>query len=314
MLTSNDFTRHLFMDSMVPILLDRRVSHKLEKTVYPDSRSTDVTPKSDHSVSPLPGEDHDSGLSFSFCDRSNPNAGILLETQAFLHYRFYQRHYCSKGLGTTSHAPIAAVAFDMIDLVTYLSKITTSSDQHTVSWFLEDFLHSHPNLRSLTPTQGLEDRWPVVRGFLYDLFLIVAGLKGCYYSETCGYDTQDLEPHEDPDWARFTLPGPDLLVGRPPIDPASVSDGPIEELDAAFICSGPFKMRFTNFLDRHLELNTVKSELLVYWEDTASRYLWALGRVPSRPTTPHWPVDARQLQQYRAGHCLRGFVLSHSGF
>ena len=294
-LTSFDITCHLMFDKMVTILLDRRVSQKLQKTLYPNSRS-DVTPRSDQ-LSPFPGDGHDNAFS-SFYDRSNPKASILLNTQYFCSYWFYRRNYCSKGLGTTSRPPIAALVFDMIDLVTYLSKITTSSDPQPVSWFLEDFLRSHPNLRSLAPTQALEDRWPDVRGFLYDLFALVSGLRVLDFFSRCdignGYDMV----REDPDWARCTLPGADLLVGLPPIDPASVSEGPIEELDAAFICSGPFKMRFTDRLDDHLQLNTVKRELLVYWEDNLSEELTDLGRKHSGSETPG------KLLQFESAHVL----------
>jgi hypothetical protein len=301
-LNSNDVSFHLLFDKMVTILLDRRVSQKLQKTLYPNSRS-DVTPKSDQ-LSPFPGEDRDRALSSSFFDRSNPKTGILRSTQDFIILWFYSRDYGNKGLGT-SRAPIAAVIFDMIDLVTYLSKITTSGDPHPVSWFLEDFLRSHPKLRSLPPTQTLQDRWPAVRGFLYDLFDVVSGLRvlgsSSLFVRTNGLDWVT----EDPDWARCTLPGSDLLVGLPPVDPASVSDGPIEELDAAFICSGPFKMRFTSNLRAHLQLNTVKRELFVYWEDNLSEELTHLGRKYSWPSTPG------KLQQFESGHVLGR--LAHSG-
>jgi hypothetical protein len=294
-------------DSMVTILpVDRRVYQKLERTLFPNSRSN-VTPRSDDGVSPLLGEGHDSAVSSSFYDLSNLKAGILQSIQGFFRYRFYDREYCSNGLGTTSRAPIAALMFDMIDLVTYLSKITASSDPQPVSWFLEDFLRSHPNLRSLAPTQALEDRWPAVRGFLYDLFAIVSGLHvldSSRFGLGNGYDRF----REDPDWARCTLPGTDLLVGLPPIDPVSVSDGPIEELDAAFICSGPFKIRFTDGLNTHLQLNTVKRELLVYWEDNLSQKLMDFGRKRSGSSAPG------KLRQFESGHVLGRLAHSDFGF
>jgi hypothetical protein len=303
-LMSSHLARHIFAERRSTILLDRRVSQKLEKTLYPNSRSN-VTPRSDDGVSQLLGKGRDSAVSSSFYDRSNPKAGILLNTRDFFRHWFYDRNYCSKGLGTTSRAPIAAVVFDMIDLVTYLSKITTSSDPQPVSWFLEDFFRSHPNLRSLAPTQALEHRWPAVCGFLYDLFDIVSGLRVLDSYRRFGHINGFDGVPEEPDWARCILPGADLLVGLPPIDPASVSDGPIEELDAAFICSGPFKMRFTSSLGSHLQLNTVERELLVYWEDNLSERLMVSGRKRSGSSTPG---KLRQFEE--SGHVL--VRLAHS--
>src|SRR5271170_32962 len=119
-LTSSVLILRSFTDRMVTILLDRRVSQKLEKALYPNSRSN-ITPRSDDGVSPLLRESHDNAVSSSFYNRSNPEAGILLDIEKFFCYWFYERKYCSKGLGTTYRAPIAAVVLDMIDLVTYLS-------------------------------------------------------------------------------------------------------------------------------------------------------------------------------------------------
>jgi hypothetical protein len=138
------------------------------------------------------------------------------------------------------------------------------------------------------------------------LFAIVSGLH-VLDSWRFRLGNGDDRVREDPDWARCTLPGPDLLVGLPPIDPASVPDGPIEELDAAFICSGPFKIRFTDWLNSHLQLNTVNRELLVYWEDNLSEELTELGRKRSRSETPG------KLQQFESGHVLGRLAHSDLG-
>jgi len=297
---------------MVAGIIDRRVSRKLEKALYPNI-NWNVTLGSDDGTTLGLREDHNSGAALpSFCyDLSNPRASMLSPVRRFCHDTFYTPYYCSKGLGTTSRAPIAAVVFDMIDLITYLSKIVPSlSAPQPLSLWLEDFLKSHPNLRSLPQTAtamtAVEDRWTAVSGFLYDLFCIVTGLRVGHhwkFGYLCGSDSH---VGEVPSWAHYILPGPDFLNGDPPIDGSSVSDGPIEELDAAFICSGPFKIRFTHRLGDHLQLNTVKRELLLYWEDDLSNYLMFFGHKAQHHSKPG-------LFKRYEGHVLRRFVHSHSG-
>jgi hypothetical protein len=52
----------------------------------------------------------------------------------------------------------------------------------------------------------------------------------------------------------------------PPLDPSTISPyGSLQDIDAHFILSGPFKINLTNKFGEHFTLNE-KKELLVYWE------------------------------------------------
>ena len=62
-----------------------------------------------------------------------------------------------------------------------------------------------------------------------------------------------------------TLPGPEVLFGEaPPVSTAALApSNSVDELNAGFINSGPFKFRTTLRLDQHLMLNH-HNEIFIY--------------------------------------------------
>jgi len=251
---------------------------------------------SDHAAAASLENDQRTSIYASGYDKSNCKSFILLAVEDFFRKTCFSYYYHNAALGSGSRASIAAVAFDMIDLITYLAAIDPSGEARSLEWWLQDFVQKNPGLRSLAPAQTPDDIWIYTKGHIYELFCIVAGLR------------PPLATSDNPfgQYARtkmwhYKLPGPEFLVGAPPIDPESVSDGPIEELDAAFICSGPFRIRFTNVLANNLKLNTVRRELLLYWEDNISGLTDFLGRSSRERTTPG------MMDQFRDGHVLGKF-------
>jgi hypothetical protein len=63
-----------------------------------------------------------------------------------------------------------------------------------------------------------------------------------------------------------TFPGPDLFVTRPSVSSSTIESGPLDDINAAFICSGPFKFKLTKNINEHLHLNA-KREINLYWEN-----------------------------------------------
>ena len=280
-----------FLRIPAPItVLDHRLAAKLGRALYPanpDERGTSFT-----ADWPL-----ENGIPVSYVDHPIVEVKLysLISALIFLTGPLFREYYSSATLGRTSRPPFGAVVLDLIDLAIYLARIDPSTAPKPVSEWLHDFLRFHPNLRSLDSTQPLDDQW-VVRGYLSDLFRIIAGGR----ASVLGLDWNKSSTSA---WAdNATFPGPSALLGAPPIDASSVPDGPIEELDAAFICSGPFKIRLTSRLENNLQLNTIRRELLVYWEAdvTATLYHYVRFRPPF-PSIGH-------LQQFTKGHILARFV------
>lgn len=244
----------------------------------------------------------------------------LLAAEKFFREQYFGFSYARKSLGEMDRAPIAAVVFDLVDLIMYMVRISPVSEPQTVEWWLKDFYRLHPNLRALHPNPQSWDereselrdfsRWMSVRPYLHDIVIIATGtyriLPWDFRGNSDSTHFETLYSLDVSLWG-YRLPGPEVLIGHPPIDPVSVVDGPIEEVDAAFVSSGPFKIRLTKNISDNLQLNVVKRELLVYWEDDFGLFnnttdLSGIGQESKRPG---------RLDQYENGHGLGKFVLIH---
>lgn len=238
-------------------LLDRSLAEKLHDAIFFRSASyrpflTDWPPLNErgqfisrNAMSPF---DYDS---------------LSLETFPIINAeRFYTKcgttyPHSASVLGAKTRPSMATVVLDMIDLVAYFGSIASDIEPQAVSDWLSAFAKSY-QLKSISPDDNIDKEW-LIRGYLADMFSVVACLNN-----SPDYRT---ERERDRSWIdQEKFPGPDLFVEKPPTALATPSEGPLDDLDAAFICSGAFTFLVTKNVREHLQL-THNQEILIYWED-----------------------------------------------
>ena len=241
--------------------LDRPIAAKLYKTLYGSrqvaSFATDWSANregnvSTHGLSPF---DYDS------FEQTFP----LLWAENFIISWVWRNEYSSSIIGSDTKPPMAAVVLDMIDLVNYLKSI---SESKTIVDWLTEFVRKTP-LQSLVQHERIDEEW-AGRGYIADLFSIVACLECTSRGPPpviAGLD-QRKTLKVPMQYDTRTIPGFGILIPSPkPVSNTALNlANSVDELQAAFIQSGPFKLKVTRKLAKHLCLNK-KSQLRVfqYW-------------------------------------------------
>jgi hypothetical protein len=183
----------------------------------------------------------------------------------------WDEHYSSSVIGINavgSFPPLGAVVSDMLSMISFFKSQQVSNPKSVVFW-LKEFFHSTPGLYSI-PDIAFDDDWPV-RGYLVDMFSIVAccpvlerdgSLPTRYGLDNNRGNKETLVALDDQ-----TTPAQLLFFkGEPPVSTAA-SDPSIslDDLDASFIHSGPFRFRNTRRSEEHLSLDS-QNHILIYFQ------------------------------------------------
>jgi hypothetical protein len=210
---------------------------------------------------------------------SDKPLGFPIEAQPLLWtFRFatsciYDWDYSSKVLGTKTRPPLAAVIMDMAELAKYLSSPPTPPEP--LSTIFSRFV-TERRLKSVDFDNTLLGNAELKKGcisYVADLFKIISCCnigftEKSIWNKLDGWNFR-LRAAEDgvPKWAKdITFPGPQYLVfggRRWPLKEPEELDTPLDEMDANFICSGPYKLTFASRVEEHLTFND-KREIRLY--------------------------------------------------
>jgi len=275
-------------------LLDRPLAAKLHKALY-DWRGYSLGFETDWSPN-REQKEPTSGVS-PFDYASSVETFPLVWSEDFVVNSVWndRSHYSSSIVGRANKPPLAAVVLDMVDLITFLKSISAKTPKKLVEWTTM-FLQT-TKLRSIIQYEKTDEDW-AARGYIADLFSIVACIN-------CTSDTSppllgglDMHKNDKFPWAyRRNIPGAGVMLPNPPpVASASLEpNNPVAELNASFIHSGPFKLKTTRHLEKHLTFNDKnKIRLFQYWGSQ-----WPEHGLPAHPS----------LRIY-THHALRGFVRS----
>jgi hypothetical protein len=171
--------------------------------------------------------------------------------------------------------PVAAVITDMLSLISFLkSSQTLLHSKSVVSW-LKEFVRV-TSLCSIRQDDVDKD-W-LVRGYLADMFCVVAGCpslpSGGLPPSGYGWDKHRGNKETLIALDDETTPAQLLFFNLEPPISAAASDPSVslEDLDASFILSGPFRFAVTHRIDRHLSLNS-QNRILIY-SGSIRTYKW----------------------------------------
>lgn len=253
-------------------LLDRLTAQKLYQALFPRADWKTVFATDSGSDS----KQYPQRLTPFDYDESNPLIYPLLWTEEFIVDNVWNDQYSKQVLGGNSRPPMYAVVLDMILLLQFLQK--NPEKPRTVYDVLSEFAKSH---RLLSVGHNIDIDW-AARGYLADLFNIVTCVRylarddrnssiiKVHPAEILGWDYNEKGgPRTWPE--RRIFPGADSLrIPRPYYDPRQ-SMGPLEDFNAAFICSGPFRFTFTTRLAEHLTFNQNR-EIRLFFDGEYSEF------------------------------------------
>jgi hypothetical protein len=250
-------------------LLDRRVAEKLHDALFSPSLCYRPFLTDWHPTDELRTPSVDSVSPFDYDTASLETYPLIWTEDMAAH--IMARSYSPSILGKFAKAPMAAIVLDIIDLVTYLRSIPTTESKSVATW-LTEFLDCH-RLRSIPKTKDLDVNW-AVKGYLADMFTIVTCFANVYSDwlrrglnePWNGGFFNELNKTRS-SWVHVKkFPGPHLFLADPPIE--SITHGSLDDLNAGFICSGPFKFKLTKNINEHLQLSNQR-EICLYWENPA---------------------------------------------
>jgi len=204
----------------------------------------------------------------------------LTKCEDFCAQFIWNQNYSSAVLGP-DRPPMAAVAKDIMTLVNYFKDLGQEPGCK-VSTLLKGFIRCN----EIYCLEGQGDSW-AARALLTDMFKIVIDVPEEVLEEIRKENVDEIlegldanqcnpSPHTGGEklavatrWPEINyFPGGQILRLNelPLLDPSIISPyGSLQDIDARFILSGPFKIKLTRKFTQHLTLNE-KKELLVYWE------------------------------------------------
>ena len=242
--------------------LDRPIAAKLKRALYNSLQFVSFeTDGSGNGDTKAPTR----GISPFDYDSSSEQTFPMLWAENFVISWAWNKGYSSSIIGSVTKPPMAAVVLDMIDLVNYLKSI---SEPKTIVAWLTAFVRNN-RLQSLIQDGQIDEEW-AGRGYIADLFSIVACLE-CTSdgppSVVAGLDHRQTFNAPMPPYTR-TIPGFGVLIPLAnTVSKAALElSNSVDELRAGFIHSGPFKLKVTRKLAKHLSLNK-ENQLRVfqYW-------------------------------------------------
>jgi len=209
----------------------------------------------------------------------NDEVDTLLWLEEFTIFCVWSSSYSSAFLGRESRPSMAAVACDIVTLVSELNSEPLFMPTSNSGPLLQR-LRQIPYARGLfsiprTPPNALRDVEMGNKGFLLDLFSLAVAKR----PNEEGLDTKQIQSTETNratsivhrtlvDLAEFTqYPGPDALnLGRMPYNDFILPtlQGSLENMKASVI-SGPFRLILTTDPSEHLTISTT-GEIKLFWE------------------------------------------------
>jgi len=294
-------------------LLDRRIVQELFKAVFkgsvnPPSLHTDWDAKKEHEE----GNRYPSAELISPFDyiSHTPETSVYRWCEEFVVQYVWRPDYSSTIFGSDVRPPMAAVAYDIILMVTYLASLPRYPERVLVDCFRKFLSSQKRKLCSISIGADFDWNW-ACRGYLWDLFNIIImdslsenGLDK--YSPKRLKDVKDEAEFVKVTWIEHAkFPGGDTIgIGESPVDADHLKElyGSLEDMRASFICSGPFKIALTPNLSDHLMMKNRK--LLIYCDKptkTRSR-----GHIPGAryygPYLEHTLGKYHRVGRYLMGH------------
>jgi len=311
-------------------LLDRRIAHEFSKTVFPaehekwaicidwtlenEEAQGQVLEAYQHLTSPHGRRVGIGHSKIEFGRRLSPfelnpfaaESEVIRACEEFCVNCVWDNKYASAIFGDNARPPMAAVATDMMNMVTFLSRMPHETPRLILEC-LRDFLSSN-RLYSIAG-QGINAD-VACRGFLWDMFMIVVCCPR-NYRELEGWDRsvrginwQPYAPfHEFRDTIPratdyYHFPGGEVL-GLPASSHENKMAGYLDGMNADYIHSGPYRLHLTNQLREHLTLDDNR-RIRLYWDDPrlSRRLLRPAGAKPGRSilrTKPAIPGDSISL-------------------
>jgi hypothetical protein len=164
---------------------------------------------------------------------------------------------------------MTAVARDVISLVQWMNNEGSHVARQLLPGVrpLRDFLSEFCAYRSLFaitdyPLMSVENE-RASEGLLTDMFSIAVSGGRSDFGRDHLPNAGDISSLD-----MITFPGPDALrLGKPPVNPGAYKDlwGTLEDMTAAFINSGPYRVQLTQYPGEHLTLSA-DGKLRLFWE------------------------------------------------
>lgn len=259
-------------------LLDRHIVEKLFKALFRQSVNRPILHSDwDAEKEYEEGDRYPSAELFSPFDyiSHTPETSVYRWCEEFVVQYIWRPDYSSANFGNDVRPPMAAVAYDIILMVTYLASLPRYPERVLADCF-KKFLSSHKRkLCSISIGANFDWNW-ACRGYLWDLFNIIImdslsenGLDR--YSPKRLTDVKDEAEFVKVTWIEHAkFPGGDAIgIGESPVDPDHSKElyGSLEDMRASFICSGPFKIALTTNLSDHLMMKNRK--LMIYCDKSS---------------------------------------------
>lgn len=226
----------------------------------------------------------------------------LLQCEEFIVKVVWDPDYCPQLFGTLSRPPLAAVAKDMIAMVLYLRSLNIKTPKRldiVFRGFLRQcIVYSIPSVHTATYADNFHDGIPFIHDdgdltfglshpetvgidlYLYDMFTVVIGSTLICDSNSRIWEesyqrflpTFQMSPKSDPD-RHFRVQtdyfpgtmGLDFLLPSFPTAKSMETHSPIDDIDADYICSGPYSLALTDNITQHFTLDS-HGKLLLFWE------------------------------------------------
>ena len=176
------------------------------------------------------------------------------------------KRYPSKLLGE-SPPPMVAVAMEMINMVNVFESLSNNHPKGLPCMSLGTYLRDNAaDLGRETVVSEPE----VVHAhpeYLHDLYRIVIARRPPEENGPVTLEGNDTSARSIIA-STTTFPGSDSLrLGRLPVDPNAIQGlyGSLDDMNARFICSGPYKIKLTEIASRHLTLSS-DGFILLYLE------------------------------------------------
>jgi hypothetical protein len=177
----------------------------------------------------------------------------------------WTERYPSELLGS-SRPPMVAVAKEMINMVNVFETLASYHPTGMPSMPLSTYLRD--NATDLCrETVVSADIVFANQGYLHDLYRIVIARRPPEDDWNAALDESEISARNIIA-ASTTFPGSDSLrLGRLPVDPNALQGlyGSLDDMNARFICSGPFKLELTEYPSRHLTLSS-DGKIMLYLE------------------------------------------------
>jgi hypothetical protein len=202
-------------------------------------------------------------------DENDPSVYPLLWIEEFIVNHIWNDNYSGSVLSSDSRPPMNDVVLDMIALLEFSTVWSMEHDADKppkVYDMLRGFAAT-VRMRSSPPGILLDDSqldW-AARGFLADMFNAIICVR--YLARVDPKCRKRTEPGEILGWdwmekggprrwpEKCGFPGSDCLRIPKPFNDQDKAARQLGDLNAEFICSGPFKFTFTTFLAEHLTFN-----------------------------------------------------------